>query len=45
MLYKPMTWDDFFEAIKCADVPSDFLDERERDSGMQNRDPFEEWRE
>lgn len=38
---KPDTWDDFFRAIRNADVPPDFLDERERDQGMQERDPFE----
>ena len=38
---KPATWDDFFIALKGANVPADFLDEKERNQGMQNRDPFE----
>jgi antitoxin VapB len=28
---RPPNWDGFFEALAAADVPSDFLDERERD--------------
>ncbi len=42
---KPATWDDFFSALKSADVPIDFLSEKERDQGTQNRDPFEGWSE
>jgi len=42
---KPATWDDFFSALKGADVPADFLDEKERSQGMQDRDPFESWSE
>lgn len=38
---RPATWDDFFMALKNADVPNDFLDEKERSQGTQNRDPFE----
>ena len=38
---RPTTWDDFFSALKGADVPTDFLSEKERSQGMQNRDPFE----
>ena len=38
---KPATWDDFFIALKGANVPADFLDEKERNQGMQTRDPFE----
>lgn len=38
---RPATWDDFFIALKNADVPSDFLDEKDRNQGMQDRDPFE----
>lgn len=38
---KPSTWDDFFIALKGANVPADFLDEKERNQGMQDRDPFE----
>ena len=40
---KPATWDDFFVALKGADVPDDFLNEKERNQSEQNRDPFEGW--
>ena len=42
---KPATWDDFFKALKKADVPPDFLDEKERSQEKPGRDPFEGWRE
>ncbi len=42
---KPATWDDFFSVLKDANVPADFLDQKERDHGMQERDPFQDWRE
>lgn len=42
---KPATWDDFFATLKGAHVPADFLDDKERNQGTQERDPFEEWRE
>jgi antitoxin VapB len=46
---KPTTWDGFFDALKAADVPADFLSVEERQlanaSPSQNRDPFEGWRE
>lgn len=38
---KPATWDDFFAALKGADVPPDFLDEKERNQGVQGRDPLD----
>ncbi len=38
---RPATWDEFFAALKGANVPGDFLDERERDQGTQDRDPLE----
>jgi antitoxin VapB len=40
---KPATWDGFFSALKGIDVPADFLDEKERNQGTQDRDPFEGW--
>lgn len=41
---KPTTWDGFFEARALADVPDDFLSEKERDQGIEEyRDPFEGW--
>ena len=42
---KPANWDEFFVALKDADVPVDFLDEKERNQGVQDRDPFEGWTE
>lgn len=42
---KPDTWDDFFAALKGATVPDDFLDEKERAQGTQDRDPFDGWSE
>lgn len=42
---KPATWDDFFATLKGANVPADFLDEKERNQGTQDRDPFKGWRE
>ncbi len=42
---KPATWDDFFIALKDANVPADFLDEKERNQGRHNRDPFAGWSE
>ena len=37
---KPATWNDFFAALKEAQVPANFLDEQDRAQGIQNRDPF-----
>jgi antitoxin VapB len=34
---KPGTWDDFFDLLKTADIPKDFMVERE-DSLPQERD-------
>lgn len=42
---KPTTWDGFFAALKDADVPADFLSDREGKPTKQDRDPFEGWRE
>ena len=42
---KPADWDDFFAALKGAKVPADFLDEKERNQEVQDRDPFEGWSE
>jgi antitoxin VapB len=38
---RPTTWDGFFAALQGAYVPADFLSEKDRDQGTQNRDPFE----
>lgn len=42
---RPTTWDDFFAALKDADVPASFLNKKERQQGAQNRDPLEGWSE
>jgi antitoxin VapB len=42
---KPASWDEFFAALKDAEVPEDFLDKAERDQETGERDPFEGWRE
>lgn len=42
---KPENWDDFFAALKGAEVPADFLDAKDRDQGAQERDPFDGWSE
>ncbi|MDR1424794.1 MAG: AbrB/MazE/SpoVT family DNA-binding domain-containing protein [Azoarcus sp.] len=42
---KPATWDDFFATLKGANVPADFLDEKERNQGMHDRDPFKGYHE
>ncbi|MDY7575709.1 AbrB/MazE/SpoVT family DNA-binding domain-containing protein [Actimicrobium sp. CCI2.3] len=38
---KPANWDDFFSALKNAEVPVDFLGAQERQQSTQDRDPFE----
>ena len=40
---KPTSWDAFFEALTLADVPEDFMADREQ--GVQDRDPFEGYEE
>ena len=44
---RPPTWDGFFAALAGAEVPDEFLSERERDQEQENvdRDPFAGWRE
>ncbi|MCH8177475.1 MAG: AbrB/MazE/SpoVT family DNA-binding domain-containing protein [Proteobacteria bacterium] len=42
---RPANWDEFFVALKGAKVPVDFLSEKERDQGVQDRDPFKGWTE
>lgn len=40
---KPPDWTGFFAALKGAEVPADFLDQKERDQVIASRDPFEGW--
>ncbi|OGT64160.1 MAG: DNA-binding protein [Gammaproteobacteria bacterium RIFCSPHIGHO2_12_FULL_45_9] len=42
---KPPNWDDFFIALQETTVPTDFLDEKERQQAAQTRDPFDGWKE
>ncbi len=42
---KPATWDGFFDALRRAEVPNDFLSDAERSQGQHSRDPLEGWRE
>ncbi|MBA2408379.1 MAG: AbrB/MazE/SpoVT family DNA-binding domain-containing protein [Gammaproteobacteria bacterium] len=42
---KPENWDDFFAALRDAEVPDDFLSEQERNQSAPDRDPFEGGRE
>jgi antitoxin VapB len=44
---RPPTWDGFFATLAGAEVPDEFLSERERDQEQANvdRDPFAGWRE
>ncbi|MFT5934336.1 MAG: antitoxin VapB [Hydrogenophaga sp.] len=42
---RPDTWDGFLEALSATDVPTDFLDEQERQQGKQTRDPLQGWAE
>lgn len=37
---RPATWDGFFDTLKAADVPSDFLSEQDRKQASKDRDPF-----
>lgn len=37
---KPSTWDGFFEALKAADFPADFLSTEDRAQGIHDRDPL-----
>jgi antitoxin VapB len=41
----PPNWDGFFAALAAADVPEDFLEERQRDHDADDRDPFAGWQE
>ena len=40
---RPANWDGFFTALIGADVPDEFLSDRERDQGVADRDPFAGW--
>ena len=42
---KPTTWDGFLLALKGAKIPANFLNKKERQQGVQNRDPFDGWHE
>jgi antitoxin VapB len=40
---KPPSWDGFFAALDRADIPADFLDAKERETGPHARDAFDGW--
>lgn len=42
---RPADWDGFFSALRAARISADFLDPSDRAQGVQDRDPFEGWRE
>ena len=42
---RPPNWDGFFAALAGAEVPDEFISDRERDQGVADRDPFSGWRE
>lgn len=42
---RPSDWDGFLVALAEADVPLDFLDEREHNQAVHRRDPLEGWAE
>ncbi len=42
---RPSDWSGFFQALRQAEVPDDFLSPKERDQGSQDRDPLEGWEE
>ena len=42
---KPASWDEFFAAIKGAEVPPNFLGEKEPNQGQEDRDPLKGWTE
>jgi antitoxin VapB len=42
---KPDSWDGLFELYGKDQVPSDFMGTAERSQSLQDRDPFEGWKE
>lgn len=38
---RPASWDGFFKALQGADMPPEFLNEKDRNQRMQDRDPLE----
>jgi antitoxin VapB len=42
---KPADWTSFLAACEGTEVPADFLGEKERRQGTQDRDPFLGWTE
>lgn len=42
---RPADWDGFFTALRSSRVPADFLNKREREQAVQDRDAFADWRE
>jgi antitoxin VapB len=42
---RPPTWNGFFAALAGAEVPDEFLSDRDRDQGVSDRDSFSGWSE
>ncbi len=42
---KSETWGSFLVALKNAKAPANFLNKKERNQGVQKRDPFKDWHE
>jgi antitoxin VapB len=42
---RPPTWNGFFAALAGAEVPDEFLSDRDRDQGVSDGDPFSGWSE
>lgn len=38
---KPSDWEGFFQTLKAGAIPADFLDETDRNQGVQERDALE----
>jgi antitoxin VapB len=42
---RPPTWNGFFAALDSAEVPDEFLSDKERNQEVSDRDPFAGWSE
>lgn len=42
---RPDNWDSFLEARQAGAASEDFLDQKERNQTVAERDPFEDWQE
>lgn len=42
---RPLNWDGYFAALAGVEMPAEFLEDRDRNQEVQDRDPFAGWRE